>query len=244
MRAAIYTVFINIGLTIALVTPLWMAGVEAAHAGIALATGLAGIANTALLWRYLRKAGLYQPLPGWRRFATQLALGCVLMVLAVLAIRHVAGDWNAMRFSGRLLALARRCWRCPGLRPGAACAGLRPARCARAERELSRLALGGGRYTLRHEQAVRDARAMRSATGQRGCIGAFDGLHRGHRRGQPRAGARRALGSCGCNEFRTVAAREYFANGQRATRLSLPRPSRGLARHGRRVGGCCVSTSG
>lgn len=96
MRAAIFTVLINIGLTIALVTPLWMQGVVAAHAAIAFATALAGIANAVLLWRYLRRAGLYQPEPGWQKLAFQIAVGCVLMVVAVLAIRNAVGDWNAL----------------------------------------------------------------------------------------------------------------------------------------------------
>ncbi len=102
MRAAIYTVFINIGLTVLLVTPLWLQGYAAAHAGIALATALAGVANTLLLWRYLRKAGLYRPEPGWRRLAAQIAFGCILMVLAVLGIRHFVGDWNLLHWSWRL----------------------------------------------------------------------------------------------------------------------------------------------
>ena len=102
MRAAIQTVFINVALTVALVTPLWKMGVVAAHAGIALATALAGIANAALLWRSLRRANLHQPGPGWGRLAIQIVLGCVLMALAVLALRHFVGDWNQLRWMHRL----------------------------------------------------------------------------------------------------------------------------------------------
>jgi putative peptidoglycan lipid II flippase len=102
MRAAIQTVFINVGLTILLVTPRWLRGVEAAHVGISLATALAGAANTALLWRYLRKAGAYQPEPGWRRLAAQVGSGCLLMIAAVLAIRFWVGDWKLLHWSARL----------------------------------------------------------------------------------------------------------------------------------------------
>jgi putative peptidoglycan lipid II flippase len=102
MRAAIYTVFINIGLTVALVTPLWHLGFVGAHVGIAGATALAGLANTLLLWRYLRVAGLYQPQPGWRKLVIQIATGCVLMSLAVLAMRQWVGDWNALNWQWRL----------------------------------------------------------------------------------------------------------------------------------------------
>jgi peptidoglycan biosynthesis protein MviN/MurJ (putative lipid II flippase) len=55
MRAAVQTVSSTSSWTVLLVTPLWLRGVEPAHGGISLATALAGVANTALLWRYLRK---------------------------------------------------------------------------------------------------------------------------------------------------------------------------------------------
>ena len=127
MRAAILTVFFNIGLTIALVTPLWHWGVVAAHAGIALATALAGIFNAVLLWRSLRQAGLYKPEPGWRKLAIQIVAGSLLMILAVLAVRHLVGDWNALRWLHRLF------WLMAAVAAGAAAygaglllAGLRP----------------------------------------------------------------------------------------------------------------------
>ncbi|MFA6986713.1 MAG: murein biosynthesis integral membrane protein MurJ [Arenimonas sp.] len=127
MRAAILTVFINVALTVLLVTPLWYYGVVAAHAGIALATALAGIANAALLWRYVRRDGLYRPEPGWRKLLVQIAVGCVLMTLAVLSMRQALGDWNQMHWISRLT------WLLVSVAAGAAAygaglllAGLRP----------------------------------------------------------------------------------------------------------------------
>ena len=102
MRAAVQTVFINVALTVALVTPLWMRGVEGAHVGISLATALAGVANMALLWRYLRKEDVYRPEPGWRRLALQIGFACALMLATVLAIRYWVGDWKALHWSLRL----------------------------------------------------------------------------------------------------------------------------------------------
>jgi putative peptidoglycan lipid II flippase len=95
-------VFINIALTIALVTPLWHFGVVGAHAGIALATALAGVANAVLLWRYLGRTGLYRPEPGWRRLALQIATGCAFMAATVLGMRLWAGEWTAMGWWLRL----------------------------------------------------------------------------------------------------------------------------------------------
>ena len=96
MRAALWTVAANVLLTIVLTTPLWYYKVDGAHGGIALATALAGIFNAWLLWRYLRRAGLLQPQPGWGVFALRLLAGCVAMSAAVLALRWWVGDWTAI----------------------------------------------------------------------------------------------------------------------------------------------------
>lgn len=101
MRAAIFTVIANVVLTIALVTPLWMLGFKAAHVGIAAATALAGVLNAGLLWRYLRRQGLYLPQPGWGRWVLQIAVGLLAMTAAVLAVRGWVGEWIALRTSLR-----------------------------------------------------------------------------------------------------------------------------------------------
>ncbi|MGY0557245.1 murein biosynthesis integral membrane protein MurJ [Lysobacter sp. A421] len=97
MRAAIITVVANVVLTIALVTPLWWMGVPFAHAGIAAATAIAGILNAALLWRYLRRDGIYQGQPGWGRWLLRIVLGLVAMAVVVVLMREWIGDWTAMR---------------------------------------------------------------------------------------------------------------------------------------------------
>ncbi len=96
MRAAIFTVIANVLMTIAFTWPLWHYQVEGAHGGIALATGLAGIFNAWLLWRYLRRDGLLKPQPGWGRHLLRIAIGCVVMGAAVLALNARIGDWTAI----------------------------------------------------------------------------------------------------------------------------------------------------
>ena len=96
MRAAVWTVAVNVLLTVAITWPLWRHGVPGAHGGIAAASGLAGLFNAWLLWRYLRRSGLYQPLPGWGRYLLRMLAACVAMAVAVLAIRAWAGDWAAI----------------------------------------------------------------------------------------------------------------------------------------------------
>ena len=96
MRAAIYTVIANVTLTIGFTLPLLLNKVDGAHGGIALATGLAGIFNAWLLWRYLRRAGLLGSHPGWGRHLLRIAVGCAAMSAVVLAISHWIGDWTAI----------------------------------------------------------------------------------------------------------------------------------------------------
>jgi putative peptidoglycan lipid II flippase len=101
MRAAIITVVVNVVLTAAFVTPLWMAGIAAAHTGIAAATSIAGVVNAALLWRYLRRQGLYRAGPGWTRWLLRIVAGLSTMSLAVLAVRAHVGDWIALTMAWR-----------------------------------------------------------------------------------------------------------------------------------------------
>jgi putative peptidoglycan lipid II flippase len=105
MRAAIYTVVVNVILTVAIVIPLWKMQYAQAHAGIALATALAGIFNTFMLWRYLMRLGVYQPEKGWRKLMLQILLGLLLMTVAVLVFRHFVGDWTDYVWWRRVLLL-------------------------------------------------------------------------------------------------------------------------------------------
>jgi len=104
MRAAIATVVVNVVLTVAIVTPLWLNDIAGGHVGIALATAIAGAVNAALLWRSLRRQSLYAPSAGWARHLARLLAGCALMAVAVLALRwhvgdfHVLGEWARWRW--------------------------------------------------------------------------------------------------------------------------------------------------
>lgn len=101
MRAAVITVAVNVVLTVALVLPWERSGLPGAHAGIALATALAGTVNAALLWHWLRREGIYVAATGWTRWLVQIACGLVAMALAVWAITQHVGDFA-------LLAAAKR----------------------------------------------------------------------------------------------------------------------------------------
>jgi putative peptidoglycan lipid II flippase len=62
------------------------------HAGLALAIGLGACLNAALLYRYLRRHGIYSPQPGWGAFAAKAALAVAAMS-ALLYFAMGAGAW-------------------------------------------------------------------------------------------------------------------------------------------------------
>lgn len=101
MRAAVITVIVNVLLTVAIVLPWQRSGAVAPHAGIALATALAGTLNALLLWIWLRRAGIYAAQPGWTRWLLRIASALVAMTVAVWAVTRSAGDFTAMGDAAR-----------------------------------------------------------------------------------------------------------------------------------------------
>jgi putative peptidoglycan lipid II flippase len=76
------------------------------HAGLALSIGLASCFNAAMLWRGLRRRGVYLPQAGWGVFMLKLLVG--LSVLGGVLHFASAGDaaWLAMNGAQRLLQLS------------------------------------------------------------------------------------------------------------------------------------------
>ncbi len=105
VRAAVITVIANLVLMAAIVGPLWYWQVEGAHAGIALATALAGTLNAILLWRYLRRDARFAPRPGWPRFLLRLALACVAMLAVLWLARRGVGSWIDLPATRRIIHL-------------------------------------------------------------------------------------------------------------------------------------------
>jgi putative peptidoglycan lipid II flippase len=72
---------VKIGLATLAVTQLMNLAfiVPLKHAGLALAIGLGACLNAALLYRYLRRHGIYAPQPGWAAFAGRVAFAVAAM---------------------------------------------------------------------------------------------------------------------------------------------------------------------
>lgn len=64
------------------------------HVALALASAVASYLNLWMLWRALRRDGIYQREPGWLRFSLRLLLACAAMVAVLLAGLWLWPDWT------------------------------------------------------------------------------------------------------------------------------------------------------
>lgn len=99
VRIGIIAMLTNMGLNLLLILPL-------AHAGLALSTTLAAYLNAGLLFRTLRRAGVYRPEPGWQRFLAQLLVANVALGLVLALYAGPLSAWLAAHAAHRLLWLA------------------------------------------------------------------------------------------------------------------------------------------
>ena len=75
-KIAAWSVAANIILSLALISPL-------AHTGLALSISLAAFVNAGLLFRLLRKDGIYTPLSGWSWLVLRIGVASTLMALVL-----------------------------------------------------------------------------------------------------------------------------------------------------------------
>jgi len=75
------------------------------HFALGLASAVASYLNLALLWRWLKQAGVYEPQPGWSRFLLRLLFACGAMTVAVLVGLHWAPDFTQAALMQRIVWL-------------------------------------------------------------------------------------------------------------------------------------------
>lgn len=80
VRIAIIAMVANMGLNLLYVLPMLYFGIEGPHAGLALATTTSSWLNAALLYRHLRRAGVYAPRPGWGAVLLRVLVGGLVML--------------------------------------------------------------------------------------------------------------------------------------------------------------------
>ncbi|HEX8989812.1 MAG TPA: murein biosynthesis integral membrane protein MurJ [Rhodocyclaceae bacterium] len=75
------------------------------HAGLALSIGLASCFNASLLYRGLRRRGVYRPAAGWTAFALKLVAALAVMGVALWLVAGENAAWLAMSGSHRVARL-------------------------------------------------------------------------------------------------------------------------------------------
>lgn len=106
MRFALVSVAVNMGFNLIVVVPMIVYGLTAPHAALALATAVAGYVNVWQLHHALRREGVYQPAPGWRRLGLQLLLANGAMAALLLWAVPGLKSWVAWDTAVRAANLA------------------------------------------------------------------------------------------------------------------------------------------
>ncbi|MFZ4536286.1 murein biosynthesis integral membrane protein MurJ [Propionivibrio sp.] len=99
VKIALVTLFVTQLLNLALIG--WLK-----HAGLALSIGLAACLNATLLYRGLRRHGIYTPQPGWPMFYAKLGVALLVMGVALWFAGGDAADWIRWNLTERLLRLS------------------------------------------------------------------------------------------------------------------------------------------
>ena len=106
VRLGIYAMLANMLMNLLFVIPMVLLGISGPHAGLALATALAAFTNAGLLFIRLRRDGVYQAEPGWTRFALQLGIASITMLIMLLWLSPPLEQWLAWGASQRASTLA------------------------------------------------------------------------------------------------------------------------------------------
>src|SRR3954468_9936199 len=86
VKIGILTLFATQAMNLAFIGPL-------KHAGLALAIGLGACLNAALLYRGLRKVGIYAPQPGWPVFVLKVAASVAFMAIVLFSTMGESDWW-------------------------------------------------------------------------------------------------------------------------------------------------------
>ena len=126
VKAGIASLVANMGfniLILALLFTLWvpsslqhdsvwvgLSKVPGLHFALGLASAIAAYLQLALLWHWLKRAGVYQRQPGWGRFLLRLLTACAAMVATILFglhlfALHVAPDFTQAPWLSRIIWL-------------------------------------------------------------------------------------------------------------------------------------------
>jgi len=94
VKIGVIALSINMAFNVGVVVPAFLNGFPVPHVLLAVSTGLSALINAALLYRGLRREGVYQPSPAWRRLLPQIALASLAMAAFLWWISGDWAEWN------------------------------------------------------------------------------------------------------------------------------------------------------
>ena len=91
VRVGVIALTINMAFNVCVVVPAFLYGVPAPHVLLAVSTGLSALLNATLLYRGLRRDGIYQPTAAWKKLLPQIALASLAMAGFLW---WISGNWT------------------------------------------------------------------------------------------------------------------------------------------------------
>jgi len=106
VKVGLIAMVANMLMNVAFVVPMLKLGWAAPHAGLALATSISAFINAGLLYRGLKKAGVYSPLTGWLKLFFQTGFAVSVMGALVFMLSGELSFWITATASQRILQLS------------------------------------------------------------------------------------------------------------------------------------------
>jgi len=92
VRIGLISLAFNMAFNVCVVVPAFLMDFPVPHVLLAVSTGLSAVINSTLLYRGLRRDGIYEPSAAWRRLLPQVA--CAGIAMAAF-LWWISGDWSA-----------------------------------------------------------------------------------------------------------------------------------------------------
>jgi putative peptidoglycan lipid II flippase len=105
VRVALIALACNMGLNLAVVLPARYAGFPIPHVLLASSTCIGAAINTFLLWRGLRKSGVYKPRPGWWPLLARVLVANAVMAALLVWLSGSLSMWLSFAPAERALRL-------------------------------------------------------------------------------------------------------------------------------------------
>ena len=110
VKVGLIAMFANMVMNVVFVVPMLQLGWTAPHAGLALATSISAFINAGLLYRGLKKSGVFSPQAGWLKLFLQT--GLAVSVMGGLLF-YVSGDLSVWIFATASQRIVQLSWIVP-----------------------------------------------------------------------------------------------------------------------------------